>query len=67
MTARRSSAYRRAMVDPEEIVLCEHGNDLGECQVCRHEIEARSQSIFDPDAWAEAYEAEQPTPVTSAV
>jgi hypothetical protein len=67
MTAPRSSAYGHAMVDPEEIVLCEHGNDLGECQTCAGEIEARSRSIFDADAWAEAYEAEQPAPVTSAV
>jgi hypothetical protein len=57
------------MVDPEEIVLCEHGNELDECQVCGDEIEGPSRSIFDPDAWAEAYEAEQveqSTPVTSA-
>ena len=55
------------MVDPEENVLCEHGNELDECRVCGDEIDARSRSIFDPDAWAEAYEAEQATPVGSAV
>jgi hypothetical protein len=67
MTASRSSPYGCVMVDPEEIVLCEHGNELDECQECVDEIEARSRSIFDPDAWAEAYEAEQPAPVTSSV
>jgi hypothetical protein len=55
------------MLDPEEIVLCEHGNELDDCRVCAGEIEDRSRSIFDPDAWAEAYDAEQVTAVTSAV
>jgi hypothetical protein len=55
------------MVDPEEIVLCEHGSELDECEECADEIETRSRSIFDPDAWAEAYEAEHAMPVTSGV
>jgi hypothetical protein len=56
------------MVDPEEIVLCEHGNELDECEACGDESEVRSRSIFDAGAWAEAYAAtEQATPVTTAV
>jgi hypothetical protein len=54
------------MLDPEEIVLCEHGNELDECRICRGETEEPSHSIFDVDAWAEAYEAEQPEPVTAS-
>ena len=55
------------MLDPEEIVLCEHGNEFDDCRFCGAEIDGRSRSIFDPEAWAEVYEAEQPAPVTSSV
>jgi hypothetical protein len=54
------------MLDPEEIVLCEHGNELDECRVCRGEIEAPTGSIFDVDAWAEAYTSEHPLPEPAA-
>jgi hypothetical protein len=46
------------MLDPDEIVLCEHGHEDGECPVCRAEERGWSESIFDVEAWAEAYDSE---------
>jgi len=46
------------MVNPDDIVLCEHGYEYGECPVCRAEVKVWSDSIFDVAAWAEAYDAE---------
>jgi hypothetical protein len=54
------------MLDPDDIVLCEHGHESGECPVCRVEERGWSDSIFDVEAWAEAYDSEhapaEPTP-----
>jgi hypothetical protein len=57
------------MLDPEDIVLCEHGHEYGECPVCRVEEKGWSDSIFDVEAWAEAYDSEhvpaEPTPAAA--
>jgi hypothetical protein len=47
------------MLDPLDLVLCEHGREDGECPACggadRPEPEA-----FDVHRWVEAYLADQP-------
>ncbi len=46
------------MLDPDDIVYCEHGHEYGECPVCRAEERGLTDSIFDVEAWAEAYDVE---------
>lgn len=46
------------MIDPDDIVLCEHGHEPAECPVCEAEQEEWVDSIFDVEAWADAYDAE---------
>jgi hypothetical protein len=55
------------MVDSGETVLCEVGDELDEYELSGDEVEATSRSIFDPEAWAEAYEAERAVPAASGV
>jgi hypothetical protein len=57
------------MLDPDDIVYCEHGHEYGECPVCRADETGWTDSIFDSEAWAEAYDAEhmptEPAPVAA--
>ncbi|HKI91359.1 MAG TPA: hypothetical protein VJ986_03565 [Gaiellaceae bacterium] len=43
------------MLDLDQLLLCEHDREPGECPICAEDEAERS--IFDPYAWAEAYAA----------
>jgi len=55
MEQRHSGRTVSAMPEHDETALCEHGLPPEECVVCRTEDPDWNDSIFDVEAWAEAY------------
>jgi hypothetical protein len=43
------------MLDPDQLVLCEHEFEVGECPICAGAVP--DDATFDPHAWVEAYAA----------
>jgi len=49
------------MLEPDQLVLCEHDREPHECPICGRDEEDRP--IFDPHAWVAAYVATSRQPL----